>query len=125
MDMDSPSKTTLDPDSYHTPFYGHQLPPSRFNPGFSRIFYSKKKKYKRNNPEHTHPFPSSNKSDHMPKSQKAGLVVLAEWLRWSAVSMGVNKHVYDNALALLREGSQKMETTYALAAASLVIAAKF
>ena len=50
---------------------------------------------------------------------------LAEWLRWAAVSLGVGKHVFDNALGILTESSQKMETTYALAAASLVIATKF
>jgi hypothetical protein len=60
----------------------------------------------------------------MPKSQKADLLVLAEWLRWAAVSIGVGKHVFNNALSLLSEGSQKLECTYALAAAALAIATK-
>ena len=46
-------------------------------------------------------------------------------MRWSAVGLGVDKHVFDKGIALLWSGSQKMESTYGLAAASLVIATKF
>ena len=58
------------------------------------------------------------------QNQKADLLALGEWLRWAAVTLGVGKHVFDNAVSLLREGSQKLECTYALAAAALAIATK-
>ena len=102
MESDSPSKTTLDPDSYQTPF-GIQLFPSieqQFN--HTRMFYTKKKKYKKTYAYSHHINPAhSNQSQQLPNSPKAGLETLAEWLRLSTISLGVGKHVFDSALALL------------------------
>ena len=116
----------MDPDSYQTPFGHHAIPSIQYQLNQTRIFYPKKKKYKKNLTYPNHILSSNhNHSQVLPKSQKAALSTLAEWLRLSTLSLGVGKHVFDSALALLKQGSHKMQTTYALAAASLVIAAKF
>lgn len=114
-------------DSYHTPVcaqHGSKLIEMLSS---SRVFLSHKKKYKKTPSTYQHTVEKLSKVEHqdkMPKSQKADLLVLAEWLRWAAVSIGVGKHVFNNALSLLSEGSQKLECTYALAAAALAIATK-
>jgi hypothetical protein len=123
--MDTPSKVSLDSDSYRTPSCTQpfSLTPSRFY--FTRNFLTRRKRYRRGvGPSHLDATMQPDEGLDVPRSQKGTMMALAEWLRWAAVSLGVGKHVFDNALEVLTESSQKMENTYALAAACLLIATK-
>lgn len=59
------------------------------------------------------------------KYPKSSLVVLADWTRSAAYGLKLQKHVFDNALAILKEASHRLESTFTLAAAALLLAVKF
>ena len=103
--IDTPTKTTIDPDTYHTPFCAQHAPDHLSQ--HTRIFKSAKRKHKR----HLFTYQYLNQqeqTENNQKYQKTSFIKLAEWLRWSAVSLGLAKHVFDNALAVMKQGSQKI-----------------
>jgi hypothetical protein len=67
-------------------------------------------------------------TEHRPiapkKYPKANVYVLADWIRYVTVGLRMEKHVFDNAVAILKDASVSLETTYSMAAGALLLAIK-
>lgn len=102
--MNEPHKQQTLPDNYHTPVCAQNLEKYGEMCKSSRVYLSRKQKYKKTPSTMHHSAQKINKEENEeepPKSQRANLITLAEWLQWAAISLGVGKHVFNNALTLL------------------------